>query len=201
MFSPNNHLLQASYFNSLQYFASGATAWTAPVSGEELEVFDLNNEDETLEDGGPMEDLKVVLDATGSGKQGTINIAIRGAGFSVIHSHLGYTLRVPDGDDDLANNPVAPAVGAYMIEMRLSALEEIGSGDMTAFQESDYQDSDSIFLIFNNQLDDTDFAAAVSAAEALPEPSTAVLVTAVCAGVLFVRRRRMFVSDSQATWS
>ena len=197
---PNHHLLQTSYFNALQYFAPGGDAWTAPVGGEEFEVFDLNNEDETLEDGGPEEDLKVILDATTSGKQGTINIAIRGPGFSVIHSHLGYKLRVPDDDEDPTNNPFSPAVGAYMIEMRLSALEEVGSGDSVTFQESIYQDSDSIFLIFNNQLNDTEFAAAVAAAEALPEPSTAVLVTAVCAGVLFMRRRHhTFVTESKAS--
>ena len=50
-------------------------------------------------------------------------------------------------------------------------------------------DSNPIFVLFNNRLNRADYAAAVSAAEALPEPSTAVVVL-VGAGVALLGGRR-----------
>ncbi len=178
---PGRYQLSANYFNALRFFPEGGGAWTQPVSGEELKVFDLNGANSS---NGPPADLVVNFTQDSKGRLGKINIGdtdliddiITGEETVVgIHGHVGYLLSRPlDGG--------IPTRGAYMIELTVSGQSLDGSGPVL-------QDSDPIFIVFNNQLDEIGFGAAVSAAEALPEPSTAVIVTAVGVGLIGLRRR------------
>ena len=187
---PIDHLLRAHFVGELRYFTEESTAWTRPVSGEQLRVFDTTCWDEPFDDdqiskGGtgrvPAGSLEAIYDAGSDSLDEAINLQIRPDG-SQIHAHLGYELSIPDGDDDPTNNTAAPEHAAYMIELRLSVVN-IG----TAFDPPDssdpvIEDSDPIFFIFNNQLstvlDDpsdpfsSEFGRAVTAAMQLPEPST-----------------------------
>jgi len=176
---PANYTLRVNFFNSLRYFAPGGSAWTAPISGEQLRVFDLENDDDA---GGPTGDLQLLINGGTSGLLGTINIdntdPLPAPLFSSgVHGHLGYELSRP------SDNGV-PAVGAYMMELTLSIVPTPGNTGGPVFR-----DSDPIFVVFNNQLSSTNFGLAVTAAEALPEPSTATLVVASGLALLGLRRR------------
>lgn len=169
---PEDQLMRVNFHNSLRFF--NGTSWTSPQNGEELTVFDLSGSDET---GGPGANLQVVLTGSGSDLQGTINIGVSPGGGEEIHGHLGYALERGDGSN------LPPTVGAYMMELTLSALDVSVGG--TGLQ---LQDSDPIFVIFNNQLDGSGFDAAVAGAQALPEPSTIMMVV-IGAGLIGLRKR------------
>ncbi len=167
---PVNSVLSLNLHNSLRYFASGGTQWDTPLNGEQLRVFDLFGGDDT---GGAAADLSVTITGSTSGHLGTINIDNAEPAGGVImvtglHGMMGYELTRADSG--------IPAQGAYMIELTLSATEGL-------------MDSDPIFVVFNNQLGASDFSAAVAAAQTLPEPSTALLVVAVGAGLIGLKRR------------
>ncbi len=177
--SPPNILISVNFHNTLRYFAPGASQWT-DASGEQLRIFDLTNFDNT---GAGDADLQVTLDSASSGEVGTINLdvtqpsAIPGLPPAGIHAHVGYELSRP-GDSGV------PAPGAYMMELTLSGREFPDTGGPVL------TNSDPIFVVFNNQLDETQYKAAVTAAEALPEPTTAAIVTALgAAGLMGLRRR------------
>ncbi len=176
---PPEHLLRVNFMNALRYFPAGGTDWIAPPNGEELLIFDLQPDA-----GFPAADTLLTLDGGTAGTVGTINIGATGEvfldpvtnepTFAGIHGHLGYRLSRPDDG--------IPAPGAYMIEFTLSAQDLGGTGSVL-------QDSEPIVAAFDNQLSNAEFAAAITAAEALPEPSTAAIVTAVGLGLVGIRRR------------
>ncbi len=184
---PSGYRLTASFHGSLMFFDPDIMAWTQPT-GEKLSVIDHTGKDETVTDGNgenPTVD-PLVLDATTSGLVGTVNLGISPPGSS-IHSHLVYELRREDG--------AAPARGAYMIELTLSAEQvfvfEEGVGPIL-------EDSDPLFILFNNRLDQDpvigdigEFADAIEQAKSatVPEPTTAMIVAAVGTGLLGLRRR------------
>ena len=119
----------------------------------------------------------MVLTENTSGLRGAINIGVAPGVGEEVHGHLGYALALND-------NSAPPTVGAYMLELTLSALDvsDVQTGPQLA-------DSDPIFVIFNNQLSTEGSAVAVGAAEALPEPSTAMIVTAMGVGLIALRKR------------
>ncbi len=171
---PANYLLSANFYNALRYHdgTSGGT-WTQPVSDTQLNALDLTGADDTVATtGGPAGDLETIYTATSSGLLGTTNLDVSGANGS-LHAHLGYMLSRTGGG--------IPEVGAYMIEVGLSAREVGGAGAVL--------DSDPIFIVFNNQLSTSQYNNAAFAAIALPEPTTAVMVTAVGAALVGLRRR------------
>ncbi len=173
---PPDYLLSVSFFNAIRYHdGTSGGAWTEPVSDTQLRAVDLTGQDDTVAlTGGPAGDLETVYTTSSSGLLGTTNLDVS-SGNGSIHAHLGYVLNRTGGG--------IPEVGAYMIEVGLSA-QEVGGNSGSVFQ-----DSDSIFIVFNNQLNSTDFASATNAAIALPEPTTAMMVTAAGAAVLTLRRR------------
>ncbi len=176
VFPAPDYVVSMNFHNALRFF--DGVAWTQPVNGEELRIFDLTNNDDT---NGPPADLELVMTGETSGLLGTVNIGRTGTAVAPInvtgiHGHLGYELSRPDDG--------VPAVGAYMIELTISATEDPSAGSPVL------GDSDPIFVVFNNQLNTADYGQAVSAAQALPEPSTAVIVTAIGVGGLLGFRRR-----------
>ena len=169
---PLDYVLSVSYLHSLQYFAPGGSEWTLPSNMEQIRVFDLSDDDDT---GGVPADLELTLTGSTAGVVGTINIdntepAASPVTVSGLHGMMGYELSRTDA--------LVPAVGAYMIELQLSMHKVPNTmGDV------EIQDSDSIFVVFNNQMDSSDFASAVSAAETLPEPTSLGLVVASGTGM------------------
>ena len=178
---PGKYQLSANYRNALRFFPEGGTTWIEPARGEELKVFDLNGANSSK---GPAADLVVNFTKDSTGLLGKINVGdtdliddiITGEETVVgIHGHVGYLLSRPlDGG--------IPTRGAYMIELTLSGQSLDGTGPIL-------RNSDPIFIVFNDRLDVAGFIAAVSAAEAIPEPSTAALVAAIGVGVISLRRR------------
>lgn len=205
---PAEYLLRATFSGALRYFTEDSVAWTRPVSGEQLRVFDMTLRDDPFEDdkietGGtgrvPAGFLEAIYDAGSDDLDRPINLQIR-PDSSQIHAHLGYELSIPDGDDDPTNNPLAPAKAAYMIELRLSAINIGSAFDPPDSEDPVIEDSDPIFFIFNNQLStvlgdpsdpfSSDFGRAISAAMELPEPSTAVMMIGLSMMVMSRRRRK-----------
>ncbi len=186
---PVNNVLSANFHNSVRYFEDGGTQWTAPPNQERIRVFDLFGGDDT---GGTPADLQLTITENTSGLVGTVNIDTAEPSGGVItvtglHGMLGYELSRQDG--------LTPAKGAYMIELTLSSNEVPAAGGIEIL------DSDPIFVVFNNRLDTVDpdgpegpmlspFHQAVAAAQALPEPSTAVMIAAMGAAWMGLRRRR-----------
>lgn len=179
---PPNTLISVNFHNSLQYYDPAVDAWMAPPGDEQIRVFQWIPGDQT---GANDADLEVILDTNGVGRVGRVNLDVTkspptpGSAMPGFHAHVGYELSRP-GDGGV------PAFGAYMMEISLSARQFPDMGGPS------YTDSDSIFVVFNNQLDPTDFESAVSAAEVLPEPTAAMMVlTLGSLGLVGLRRRRL----------
>lgn len=183
---PGGYRLTASFHGQLMWFDPDAMAWTHPAN-EQLSVVDHTGKDETVIDEhgqNPVND-PIVIDGTQTGLRGAWNVGVSPPGGS-IHSHPVYELRRQDGS--------APARGAYLIKLILSAEQidfEDGVGPIL-------EDSDPLFILFNNRLDQDpligdigEFAAAINQAKSatVPEPATAMIVVAAGTGLLGLRRR------------
>ena len=181
-----DYLFSVNFHNALRYFAPGATQWSDPLNHEELVIRDINETDGSGQEGS----LVVTVTEDTSDLVGTINISETPGGvFGVgsIHGHLAYELSRPDGQ--------RPPDGAYMLELTLSGR------DISGADRPPLVDSDPIFVIFNNRLStDLDdpmdprssaFGRAAAAAEALPEPTTGILLVTLGGGwIVFTRRNR-----------
>ena len=168
---PADIRVSVNLHNNLQYFAPGGTHWTDPPNGERILVKDLIGGDNTVADTDPPEliqDLEVLITEDTFGALGTISLDIsqppQFPGFPppLVHAHVGYELSRPDADTG-----GIPAMGAYMIELTLSGKEFPGPGGL------ELEDSQPIFVVFNNQLDEAGYNAAVTAAEAISQPGDA----------------------------
>ena len=166
---PDGYTLSVNLHNSLRFW-NGA-GWGTPLNGEQLEVADPNDLDDF---NNPV--ARVTYTESTSGEIGTIPLQETELPNFPIHNHLFYALSRADNG--------MPNMGAYMIELNLEAQQTFGSGGPVL------QDSDPLFIIFNNGLDAGGFSAAVSGA--VPEPSTAAIVTAIGLGVIALRRHRRF---------
>ena len=175
---PAEYVLSVTFADTLRHY--DGSNWSPVPNGEQFRVFDLEPGNTG---GAPVFDLDFIIDGSGaSGGAITIGKAAgdpNSGNVSSIHGHVGYELSRPDGQ--------VPAFGAYMVELQLSSFEHPAAGG------EDLIDSEPIFVIFENQseeISDTYFADAVSAAESLPEPTSAILLTAAGLGLLGVRARR-----------
>ena len=175
------YIFAATYHNALRYF--DGSEWSTPINGEQIRIFDLDPDDSSG-DVVPHADLELFLTQDTSGPIGTINITQSKEGgqpgsVTGVHGHVGYELSQPDGQ--------IPAFGAYMIELTVSATQTPAAGGPIV------EDSNPIFVIFDNQSDEINgdfYDNAVTAAEQLPEPSSAILLAATGVGLLGMRRRR-----------
>lgn len=128
----------------------------------------------TIEDGLGGTDV----DITGSsfGGSGIIGESVDGS----FHAHVDYEI-----------NSDAP-LGAYLIELTLSAYDLDGSNPFTdpLILDPGIEDSQSFYILFNNGLSEIQFEEAHEAFEALvPEPGSALALIAGM-GLIASRRRR-----------
>lgn len=95
----------------------------------------------------------------------------------VIHEHLDSFLFGSDGNA-VAGDGIEPAIGVYLLEITLKT-DAVG-----------ILDSDSIWIVYNNGMDEADHDLAIEWVEQnlVPEPASACLLLA--GGTLFLRRRR-----------
>lgn len=187
---PDGTLLKATFIGPLRIFDDNTMTFTAPTGGERLRISDFNGIDIDFTGTSPETNV-AILDATGFGPQGTINVGVSGflndgtpdPGGS-IHAHIRYEL-------DRAGGGI-PEHNPYLIELRLSAEQVmgVGGGGLSSTSTTEILDSDSIFILFDNQSDPGVFDSAVAAAVAMPEPSTAMIVVGAGLGILGIRKRK-----------
>lgn len=184
---PVNYALGINFVEPLRYFDGNTGTWIAPTAGsadgEKMTAWDLNT------NLGPVPSSIVTI--TGDAVSGNVsgNQIVPGitapvtGGVSGIHGHLGYQLERGDGQP--------PEFGAYMLEVTLSMYEWVGG----AATGNAFTDSDPIFVVFDNRSDQITsdpnyFESAVTAAQALPEPTTGMVLVVLGAGLLAARSRR-----------
>jgi hypothetical protein len=161
VFTPS--VTQVSYepLSRLWYWSPASGGFGDPPNGEIVEMAQGSTDRFELTATG----INVVADLGDDGVA-FVGTADGSGGF---HGHLNFSLFVPGLGAD-------PAIGAYLTSMRVVT--------------SDLGQTDPVWLLWNQGLDGSDFAAAIGAAEAfVPEPATLVIVS-VASACLMRRRRR-----------
>ncbi len=187
---PDGFLLKATFIGPLRIFDDATMAFTAPTGGERLRISDFDGIDIATNFSGASPASNVaILDATSVGDQGTINVGV--SGFlndgtadpgGVIHAHIRYEL-------DRAGGGI-PEHNPYLIELRLSAEAVMSAGDGSDGSATSILDSDSIFILFDNQSAAGVFDDALAVAVAMPEPATALIVAGSGLWLLGFRRNK-----------
>lgn len=148
-----NTIVNYAALGSLQFW--NGSVWAATVPGNEFVKIEGNLGEDTR-----WTAVGITGDLTGLLGQASAN--------GIVHEHLDMSVaRVGGG---------VPAVGAYLIQLQLTA--------------SGYASSDGYYLALNRGLDDMAFEAAVGALAPIPEPQTWALMLAGLAATGLVLRRR-----------